>query len=52
MAPNRMVPHAVPLRGTANFVALNGIDRWLGGVHLSDTNLWRWDEQKKEIVRD
>lgn len=32
------------LQGKADFVELNGIDLWLGGVHLSPDNLWRWDE--------
>ena len=39
------------LKGEADFVKLNGIDLWLGGVHLADSNLWRWDEQKHELVR-
>lgn len=34
------------LNGTADFVEMNGIDRWLGGVHLNGTErVWRWDEQ-------
>lgn len=34
------------LAGEADFVTLNGIDMWLGGVHLSSPdNVWRWDEQ-------
>lgn len=38
-------------KGIADFVALNGIDLWLGGVHLDDkNNLWRWDEQSRTIV--
>jgi hypothetical protein len=36
--------------GEADFVELNGIDLWLGGVHLSPTNLWRWDESSERIV--
>jgi len=29
----------------ADFVILNGIDEWLGGVHVHDPEcLWRWDE--------
>lgn len=31
------------LRREADHVRLNGIDRWLGGVHLHGENLWRWD---------
>jgi hypothetical protein len=33
------------LRGEADHVALNGIDRWVGGVHLQGRDIrWRWDE--------
>lgn len=39
------------LKGEADFVALNGIDLWLGGVHLSgERNLWRWDNRSEKIV--
>lgn len=35
------------LRSAADFVKLNGINHWLGGVHLSGKqDIWRWDEQK------
>ena len=27
----------------ADLVAVNGIDRWIGGVHLTPSNCWRWD---------
>ncbi len=34
------------LRGDGDFVLLNGIDRWLGGVYLYDERkLWRWNEE-------
>jgi hypothetical protein len=39
------------LEGRADFVDLNGIDQWLGGVHLNKDSLWRWDEQKQELNR-
>lgn len=40
------------LRKTADFVRQNGIDQWLGGVHLQGReNVWRWDEQTKMIAR-
>ena len=32
------------LQGRADHVALNGIDRWLGGVHVTTKSLWRWDD--------
>jgi len=39
------------LNGETDFVALNGIDLWLGGVHLHDqNNLWRWNEPSRKIV--
>jgi len=32
-------------------VALNGIDRWVGGVHLhGEAARWRWDEGTESIV--
>jgi len=37
--------------GGGDFVLLNGIDHWLGGVYLFDErNLWRWDEEKEKVV--
>lgn len=39
------------LKGDADFVLLNGIDLWLGGVYLSgERNLWRWDEASETLV--
>jgi hypothetical protein len=39
------------LNGDEDFVHLNGIDLWLGGVHLAgDEAAWRWDEQRKRLV--
>jgi len=35
------------LNGAEDFVRLNGIDLWLGGVHLQGENSeWRWNEAK------
>jgi hypothetical protein len=40
------------LASEADHVHLNGINRWLGGVHLSGTEaLWRWDERAQRLVR-
>src|SRR5579864_11440 len=40
------------LEGKEDHVALNGIDRWIGGVHLLGRKIvWRWDERKNRIVR-
>lgn len=30
------------LAGAADFVEANGVDRWIGGVHLTAENVWRW----------
>jgi hypothetical protein len=39
------------LRGQADHVALNGIDRWVGGVQLHGAAArWRWDEGTESIV--
>ncbi len=39
------------MRGEADHVRVNGIDRWLGGVHLCDNEVWRWDEVGRNVVR-
>ena len=39
------------LEGRADFVKLNGIDRWIGGVHLTNENLWRYDAQTRNLAR-
>ena len=39
------------LRGEADHVALNGIDRWIGGVHLhGEVARWRWDAGNESIA--
>lgn len=38
------------LAARADAVHLNGIDRWLGGVHLHGREAeWRWDEQARAL---
>jgi len=38
------------LAGQADQVALNGIDRWIGGVHLHGLHApWRWDDGAETI---
>ena len=42
---------AAVLAGQADFAEINGLDIWLGGVHLSGrTNLWRWDDQEQKLA--
>jgi redox-sensitive transcriptional activator SoxR len=31
------------LRGDADRIELLGVDRWIGGTHITPDNLWRWD---------
>jgi hypothetical protein len=38
------------LRGEADRVELLGIDRWLGGTHVTTRNLWRWDAARQRLV--
>lgn len=38
-------------RGAADRVRLCGIDRWMGGVHLTGHGpLWRWDARRGQLV--
>jgi len=40
------------LESHADHIDLNGIDRWLGGVHLTgDKAAWRWDRTSERLVR-
>jgi len=32
------------LRGEADRVELLGVDRWIGGTHVTPDNVWRWDD--------
>jgi hypothetical protein len=35
----------------ADFVDLNGVDTWLGGVHLvGKSDIWRWDDQVRTLT--
>ena len=37
------------LNGMVDFVAANGIDRWIGGVHLTAESEWRWDPRARAV---
>lgn len=40
------------LAGTADHVTINGVDRWIGGVHLRGSQPgWRWDEGTEAVTR-
>ena len=34
------------LEGTEDDVVLNGVDKWIGGVHLTRNNDWRWNGEE------
>lgn len=38
------------LSGERDLIMTNGIDLWLGGVHLVESALWRWDQREGLIV--
>ena len=39
------------MQGEADHIALNGINEWLGGVHLKGKKAaWRWDCSAGRIV--
>lgn len=39
------------LKAQGDFIEMNGIDSWLGGVHLlGKTDLWRWDDQAQKLT--
>jgi DNA-binding transcriptional MerR regulator len=39
------------LRGEADRVELLGVDRWIGGTHITPDNAWRWDAAERTLVR-
>jgi len=39
------------LRGEADRVELLGIDRWIGGTHITTDNAWRWDTNELKLIR-
>jgi hypothetical protein len=39
------------LEGQADRVALLGIDRWVGGTHLTADTAWRWDPATQRLVQ-
>ena len=39
------------LAGRQDKMAIGGIDRWIGGVHLTSDSPWRWDDRAQRIVR-
>jgi len=39
------------LAGEQDFVISNGIDKWLGGIHLrGKESAWRWDDESRQLL--
>jgi len=38
------------LSGKADYIGINSIDRWLGGTHIEDGMIWRWNPDTGELV--
>ena len=38
------------LDGAADIIAMNGIDRWWGGTHMTGHDTWRWDSKARALV--
>ena len=34
----------------ADRVTLLGVDRWVGGTHVTSANLWRWDPAARQLI--
>jgi len=41
---------AQALAGAKDHAASNTIDRWIGGTHLTNDALWRWDSGKDRLI--
>jgi redox-sensitive transcriptional activator SoxR len=38
------------LVGELDRVAVLGVDRWVGGTHVTDESVWRWDSDRRELI--
>ena len=36
--------------GDVDYFKVNDPDYWLGGVHITPQNVWRWDADRREII--
>ena len=39
------------LAGERDFIEANGLDLWVGGVHLVNDSVWRWDEDNELLTQ-
>jgi hypothetical protein len=48
--PLRLTEHGERvLEGEADRVELLGVDRWIGGAHVTPESGWRWDPERREL---
>jgi hypothetical protein len=41
------------LDGRADHASANGVDRWVGGTHVTGASpMWRWDDDKDDVVKN
>jgi len=38
------------LGGESDRVAALGVDRWVGGTHVTASAVWRWDASRRRVV--
>lgn len=38
------------LNDASDFIEMNGINHWLGGMYLRPENLWPWNEAAQKLV--
>lgn len=51
MTVERTDAGALAVSGAGDAVLLNGIDRWVGGTHLTPGACWRWDRVASRLIR-
>ena len=39
------------LHNWVDWIQVNGVNRWIGGVHLREGSLWRYDETRRKVVQ-
>jgi len=39
------------LAGRISWLEVSNIDRWIGGVYLTPTNIWCWDSSSRSIAK-
>jgi hypothetical protein len=47
---SRITPLGLEILAGRDWIAENGIDRWVGGVHVTPDAIWRWDAEDACVV--